>query len=447
MIAGFGDWYFATSPVVAFLELVLIYLFFSRLAEPRLLEWEMFLLGIVVLVGKPMLVGQLSHMGLLVWKTSDVVIFFLVCFVTGWLAFRIRPWKVTIYAGILTVLRLMAAVVAYEWIGSQRGDFYEYLIKMEAVAACLLFELLVVVLANLACVEKGRLTLPVPVCLCPAAALAGLVWLAQWMGQEPVTPSGRMMMVVVSVSLCGATVTAILAYQLGWERKQKALAERQREEQLQVEQSYYEILEHQNQQLRSYAHDAKNHLEAIKNLNTDPKVEEYIAQMEQQLQAYTRRCHSGNRALDVMVDKYVTACELKHIDFTYDVQLCNLEGVEDYDLVAILGNLLDNALTAAEASQERWMELATAQRNGYQVVVVENSCDLPPVVGEEGLRSTKEGEGFHGFGLKSVAKTLKRYQGDFQWDYDKEKRHFSMTVMIGPWETGSERKRAYGTGI
>ena len=118
-------------------------------------------------------------------------------------------------------------------------------------------------------------------------------------------------------------------------------------------------------------------------------------------------------------------------DFTYDVQLCNLEGVEDFDLVAILGNLMDNALTAAEASQERWMELATAQRNGYQVVVVENSCDLPPVVGEDGLRSTKAGGDGHGFGLKSVAQALKKYEGDFQWDYDGEKRRFTVTVMIG----------------
>ena len=204
-----------------------------------------------------------------------------------------------------------------------------------------------------------------------------------------------------------------------------------------MEQSYYEILERQNQQLRSYAHDAKNHLEAIRNLNQDPKVEQYIAQMEQQLQAYTRRCHSGNRVLDVMVDKYVTACELKNIAFTYDVQLCNLEGVEDFDLVAILGNLLDNALTAAQESQEKWMELATARRNGYQVVVVENSCDRPPIVGEEGLRSTKAGGENHGFGLKSVAKALKKYEGDFQWDYDQEKRRFTMTVMIGQREKNS----------
>lgn len=38
---------------------------------------------------------------------------------------------------------------------------------------------------------------------------------------------------------------------------------------LQIEQSYYQILEQQNQQLMMYAHDAKKHLTAIQDLNAD----------------------------------------------------------------------------------------------------------------------------------------------------------------------------------
>ena len=441
MIELFGEWSFATSPVVALLELVIMYLFFSRLAKPRIPEWELLLLGLTVLVVQPTLVAELSHMGLSVWKASGVGTFFVLCFAMGWLAFRISPWKVVGYAGVLAVLRVMAAVIAREFVFKQHGDFFEALDMTQAALSCLLFELGALVIANLVAGDKGRPKLPVPVYLCPAAVLAGVIWLAKGIAQEPVTMSGRTMMLMVSMALCVATVVVVLVYQLGWERKRIALAQRQKEEQLQMEQSYYEILERQNQQLRSYAHDAKNHLEAIRNLNQDPKVEQYIAQMEQQLQAYTRRCHSGNRALDVMVDKYVTACELKNIAFTYDVQLCNLGGVEDFDLVAILGNLLDNALTAAQDSQGKWVELATALRNGYQVVVVENSCDRPPIVGEEGLRSTKAGGENHGFGLKSVAKALKKYEGDFQWDYDQEKRRFTMTVMIGQRVSVRESRR------
>ena len=74
MIELFGEWNFATSPVVALLELVIIYLFFSRLAKPRIPEWELLLLGLTVLVVQPMLVAELSHMGLSVWKASGACV-------------------------------------------------------------------------------------------------------------------------------------------------------------------------------------------------------------------------------------------------------------------------------------------------------------------------------------------------------------------------------------
>ncbi len=449
MVESFLTWNFSTSPLLAALELVVAYLFFSRVAKQRLPNWGVLLVGLAGVLGQGQLVVTLYDTG-----EPWVISYALILLALGLVSFHIKVWTAALSALFLTAVRMgmfLAAYEAYTWL-YQKNPYYSYTLdgcaqEMKTAAAFVGYLLCALVVANLIAWGRKRRTLPLPLLALPGVVLVSVPIAAVWLGREYLQREQRQALALGSILLAGVSVLSILAYQLLWEQKREQILERQKEEQLRMEQSYYEILERQNQQLRSYAHDAKNHLEAIRNLNQDPKVEEYIAQMEQQLQAYTRRCHSGNRALDVMVDKYVTACELKHIDFTYDVQLCNLEGVEDYDLVAILGNLLDNALTAAEASQERWMELATAQRNGYQVVVVENSCDLPPVVGEEGLRSTKEGEGFHGFGLKSVAKTLKRYQGDFQWDYDKEKRHFSMTVMIGPWETGSERKRAYGTGI
>ena len=52
---------------------------------------------------------------------------------------------------------------------------------------------------------------------------------------------------------------------------------------LQTEQSYYQILEQQNQQLMIYAHDAKKHLAAIQALNDDPQIGNYVTALSQQL--------------------------------------------------------------------------------------------------------------------------------------------------------------------
>lgn len=443
MVESFLTWKFSTSPLLAALELVVAYLFFSRVAKQRLPHWGVLLMGLVGVLGQGVLIFGLYDTG-----EPWVISYVLILLVLGLVGFRINVWAAALSAVFLTVVRVGMSIAAYEaraWL-YQKNPYYIYTLdgcaqEMEAAVAFVGYLLCALVVANLIAWVRKRRTLPLPLFALPGAVLVGIPAAAVWLGCEYLEREQRQALALGSILLAGVSVLSILAYQLLWEQKREQILERQKEEQLQIEQSYYEILERQNQQLRSYAHDAKNHLEAIRNLNQDPKVEQYIAQMEQQLQAYTRRCHSGNRALDVMVDKYVTACELKNIAFTYDVQLCNLGGVEDFDLVAILGNLLDNALTAAQNSQEKWVELATALRNGYQVVVVENSCDRPPIVGEEGLRSTKAGGEDHGFGLKSVAKALKKYEGDFQWDYDQEKRRFTMTVMIGQGVSVRESRR------
>ena len=66
---------------------------------------------------------------------------------------------------------------------------------------------------------------------------------------------------------------------------------------------------------------------------------------------------------------------------------------------------------------------------------ISNSCDSSPIVKGDRLLSSKDTPQIHGYGLKSVAKTLKKYQGDMMWEYDDSKHTFTMTVMI---ENGAE---------
>ena len=180
-----------------------------------------------------------------------------------------------------------------------------------------------------------------------------------------------------------------------------------------------------------YAHDAKNHLAAIGSLSDDPKIGGYLSKLSAQLSDYTRNCHSGNKMLDVMIHKFAVDCSMRNIHFEYDVKLCNLNEVEDIDLVAILGNLIDNAVSAAEKSREKRVSLATARRNAYSVIVISNSCDAQPKTSGTHLVTSKENKSAHGFGLKSVRKTLRKYNGDYEWTYDANRCLFVVTAMVG----------------
>lgn len=183
-----------------------------------------------------------------------------------------------------------------------------------------------------------------------------------------------------------------------------------------------------------YAHDAKKHLAAIQALNEDPAIGSYVDKLSEQLKDYSKSRSSGNKLLDVMLHKYDIDCKMRGIFFDYDVKDCNLSQLEEIDLVAILGNLLDNAITAAEASFGKSVSLSTVYRNRYSVIVVTNSCDTAPKQTGNHLISTKSG--FHGFGMKSVAKSIQKYDGDYEWDYDGEGHLFTVTVMVSAASRG-----------
>lgn len=235
----------------------------------------------------------------------------------------------------------------------------------------------------------------------------------------------------VCILLFGATVFLLITYQRQLDEEKEHLQIKNELGRLQTEKEYYDILSQQNQQLMIYAHDAKNHLGAIQNISKDPAVQDYVAKLSGQLKSYASNCHSGNMMLDVIINKYVLACERYGINFEYEIRSCNLSSVEDIDLVAILGNLLDNALTSAIESIQKTLFLETSVQNGYQVINIRNSCNAAPITDGSHLRSTKKNSAFHGFGLKSVSRTLKKYDGDFAWEYDEKINEFTMTVMIG----------------
>ena len=145
---------------------------------------------------------------------------------------------------------------------------------------------------------------------------------------------------------------------------------------------------------------------------------------------YSSSCHSGNHLLDVIINKYETECRLKSIDFSFDVKLCNLDFIENYDLVTILGNLLDNAVRAAENTENAFISLYTHYTNTYAVLEISNKCNTPPVFSDKELLTTKENKRQHGLGIKSVKKVLKKYGGDFEWKYDNTDKVFTAVLMI-----------------
>ena len=351
--------------------------------------------------------------------------------------FNIKALSCVFYSVVLDAinfaLEMVTILIASVFVSIDAIDFDTNLPQFLIICVTnkLLLLLVCLILSRIVKPSKVSIRFPLPLLFFPICISICYILLWVICGQEGVTAKTQAEIACVCILLFGATTFLLITYQRQLDDEKEHLQTKNELGRLQREKEYYDILNQQNQQLMIYAHDAKNHLAAIQSISQDPLVQDYVAKLSGQLKSYASNCHSGNMMLDVIINKYVLACERYGITFEYEVRSCNLTSVEDLDLVAILGNLLDNALTSAKDSDKKILQMETSVQNGYQIINIRNSCSSAPITDGGKLRSTKSDAAFHGFGLKSVARTLKKYDGDFAWEYDEKNSEFVMTVMIG----------------
>lgn len=418
------------SGAVYALEAVIYYVFFSRISTPKLSRWKIFLIGLGLFeIGSVFnILFQNTVLVNTIVTLVVITLFFRLCFETS--------IKVALlYSLLLDGLNFaIESIIVFFFSSLLRIPTSEYqsnfmILFMETISCKAIFFMVCLILSNWTTDTAVR-KIPASLFVYPVCVTACLLVFSYIISSEILTRDGQMLLAGTSGALLLSLIFLFSTFQHEIEKDGMLAIAQEENAHLKTEKEYFDILEKQNQNLMLYAHDVRKHLNAIRELSQDPNVNEYVTNLCGELTAYTQSCQSGNKLLDVMINRYVLDCELKEISFEYSVRECPLRCLEDLDLVAILGNLMDNAITAASESEKKWVSLTTSVRNTYNVIVIKNSCDIPPQAQGEQLLSTKENPRFHGYGLKSVAKAVKKYHGDQYWSYDPDNQIFTMTVIL-----------------
>ena len=112
-------------------------------------------------------------------------------------------------------------------------------------------------------------------------------------------------------------------------------------------------------------------------------------------------------------------CERENILLTYMADGGRLSFMDTTDICAIFCNVLDNAVEAASAvtaPERRTVSLKVRALGNLVHISAVNGCDRPPVRDEHGYVTTKSDKTAHGFGLKSIAETVRKYDGEMRID-------------------------------
>lgn len=171
-------------------------------------------------------------------------------------------------------------------------------------------------------------------------------------------------------------------------------------------QNQLNIMSESQKRIRFLRHDMKNHMHKIKTLISENKPQEaltYMEQMETFVTVKNEFVNTGNDDVNCLLNYKLSIAKEMGVDFLCDITLPDKLNVDTFDLTAIFGNLLDNALNALSHVEKKVLIIRIKYTKGVIRLDMENTYD--PHFKEE------KDETEHGLGLLSVENTLKRYHG------------------------------------
>lgn len=203
----------------------------------------------------------------------------------------------------------------------------------------------------------------------------------------------------------------------------------------------YRQLEEWNAQLRAQRHDHLNQLHVISGLlevEEYDALRDYIRPICHELERSGKAIRTGSAAVNALLAAKISEAERSGVSLILEVSssLSSLP-LPDWDLVRILANLIDNAMTAS-------LQLDEDQQNTVPTVTVaisENALQYLFEVRNNGPKipeadrskifsagfSTKKEAG-HGMGLYIVTQLLQKYHGTLTWSSDETQTVFQICL-------------------
>jgi len=167
--------------------------------------------------------------------------------------------------------------------------------------------------------------------------------------------------------------------------------------------------------MRSWRHDYHNHLQKLKAhmmMNQIKEANEYLNELEIDLDNVNQLVESGNINLDAILNSKLSLAINNNVQISYKAVVPKELTISDIDLCVLIGNLIDNAVEACEkvkGSNPKFTRLYIGIFKKQLYISVSNSTNEVIRKLNEEYITTKRGN--HGHGLKRINNIVEKYDG------------------------------------
>ena len=212
---------------------------------------------------------------------------------------------------------------------------------------------------------------------------------------------------------------------------------RQITKQLDIQQAYTLKIKEVIDEKRRLIHDFKHHLCVIDNMakQTNPKnIIEYISNTNEFIDTSNNFniIFTNNVAVDALLQYYAELCQKQNIKLSLNLSLPEASPLNDVEWCIILGNLLENSITACfqQKDTHKFIQINSKETEHTFYLVFKNSYNGK--IRKIGIKylSLKDDPKQHGIGLESIKSIIYKYQGTVDIYADNKLFNVGITIPI-----------------
>ncbi len=178
-------------------------------------------------------------------------------------------------------------------------------------------------------------------------------------------------------------------------------------------------------------HDLKHQIAVLRAEQDSEKRLAFLDEMESEIRTYEAQNKTGNSVVDTILTGKSMTCQRHEIELTSVVDGKLLNFIHVMDICTILGNALDNAIECAiqiEEKEKRLIHVEVLSKKDFVVLRFENYFEGNIQFENNQPATTKANKEYHGYGIKSIKYTVKKYNG---WvTIDTKDNWFKLNVVI-----------------
>mgnify|MGYP000989357646 CR=1 FL=1 len=193
-----------------------------------------------------------------------------------------------------------------------------------------------------------------------------------------------------------------------------------------------EIINRSLSTIKSLKHDIKNHILALQSIYRNQQYEDFEAYTNKilsEINGDQNFTYSENFIVDSIINFKLRALNKQEVDIKLDIRIPQHLNILAFDLTVILGNLLDNAITAIKQTKDnKILRLYMHCTKGSMVILLDNSFNGKLNIKDGIPQTTKSSNIEHGIGIQNILQTISNYNGEIQMNHTGDM--FSVVVLI-----------------